>query len=77
MCVCIADSLCCGAETNTPLWSNYTPIKMLLKKNKSTVKMEGIIFIIKVLILKLITFNSKISTWHLLFFFEAILKARK
>ena len=29
VCVCVADSLCYGAETNAPLWSNYTPIKML------------------------------------------------
>ena len=25
-------SLCYNAETNTPLWSNYTPIKMFKKK---------------------------------------------
>ena len=30
--VCIADSLRYKAETNTPLFSNYTPIKMLKKK---------------------------------------------
>ena len=34
ICICVADSLCYKAETNTPLWSNYTPIKML-KKNKN------------------------------------------
>ena len=27
ICICIADSLCCTAETNTTLLSNYTPIK--------------------------------------------------
>ena len=32
ICICITDSLCYKAETNTPLWSNYTPIKMLKKK---------------------------------------------
>ena len=32
ICVCVADSLCYKAETGTPLYSNYTPIKML--KNK-------------------------------------------
>ena len=30
--ICITDSLCYKAETNTPLQSNYTPIKMLKKK---------------------------------------------
>ena len=34
VCVCMADSLCCRAEANTPLWSNYTPIKVLKKKKK-------------------------------------------
>ena len=29
--ICIADSLCDTAETNTPLSSNYTPVKMLKK----------------------------------------------
>ena len=29
LCICIADSLCYKAETNTPLESNYTPVKML------------------------------------------------
>ena len=28
ICICITDSLCYKAETNTPLLSNYTPIKM-------------------------------------------------
>ena len=32
ICICITDSLCYKAETNTPLESNYTPIKMLKKK---------------------------------------------
>ena len=30
--MCIADSLCYKPETNTPLQSNYNPIKMLKKK---------------------------------------------
>ena len=34
ICICIADSLCYKAETNTPLQSNYTPIKMLKKIKK-------------------------------------------
>ena len=34
VCICVADSLCYKAETNTPLWSNYTSIKMFKKKNK-------------------------------------------
>ena len=29
MCICIEDSLCCTAETNTTLPSNYTPIKIV------------------------------------------------
>ena len=33
LCVCIADSLCYKAETNT-IVSNYTPVKMLKKKKK-------------------------------------------
>ena len=32
VCICIDDSLCYKAETNTPLSSNYTAIKMLKKK---------------------------------------------
>ena len=32
ICICITDSLCYKAETNIPLKSNYTPIKMLKKK---------------------------------------------
>ena len=34
ICICIADSLCYKAGTNTPLSSNFTPIKML--KNKKS-----------------------------------------
>ena len=33
ICICIADSLCCTTETNSTLWSNYTPVK-IKKKNK-------------------------------------------
>ena len=29
MCICVADSLCCTAETNTKLQGNYTPIKII------------------------------------------------
>ena len=32
ICICITDSLCYKAETNTPLLGSYTPIKMLKKK---------------------------------------------
>ena len=32
ICICTTDSLCYKAETNTPLESNYTPIKMFKKK---------------------------------------------
>ena len=35
MCICIADSLCCGAGANTPLWGSYTPVKMFKKKTKN------------------------------------------
>ena len=28
VCISVADSLCYKAEANTPLWSNYTSIKM-------------------------------------------------
>ena len=31
ICICIADSLCYKAESNTPLLSNVTAIKMLNK----------------------------------------------
>ena len=33
ICICITDSLCYKAETNTQLYSNYTPIKRFLKKD--------------------------------------------
>ena len=32
ICIHIADSLCCTAETNTTLQSNYTPLKINFKK---------------------------------------------
>ena len=32
--ICIADSLCCTAETKTTLYINYTPIKINFKKRK-------------------------------------------
>ena len=32
-CIHIADSLCCTAETNPILQSNYTPIKINFKKS--------------------------------------------
>ena len=41
ICICITDSLCYKAETNTPLKSNYTPIKML-KKNPQKQREETI-----------------------------------
>ena len=34
ICICIADSLCYTAETNTTMENNYTPIKMLKKTSK-------------------------------------------
>ena len=33
-CIHITDSVCCTAETNTTLQSNYTPIKINLRKAK-------------------------------------------
>ena len=30
--MCLADSLCCMAETNTTLESNYTSVKIIKKK---------------------------------------------
>ena len=42
ICICVADSLCYKAETNTRLKSNYTPIKMLKIPHK-TDKTEEII----------------------------------
>ena len=38
ICICIADSPCYTAETNTTLLSNYTPIKMLKLKKKTEEK---------------------------------------
>ena len=35
ICIRTADSLCCTVETNTALWSNYTPVKITLKKQSS------------------------------------------
>ena len=34
--MCITDSLCCTAETNTTLQINYTPIKINLKNALSS-----------------------------------------
>ena len=34
ICICITDSLCYKAETNTPLESNYMPIKIFYKNMK-------------------------------------------
>lgn len=33
VCICVTDSLCCMAETNTILYDNYTPIKITLKRS--------------------------------------------
>ena len=38
ICIYIADSLCCTAESNTTLWGNYTPRKNL----KITVMLNGL-----------------------------------
>ena len=35
ICICIIDALCCIPETNTALSINYTPIKILKKRNTS------------------------------------------
>ena len=32
ICICMADSFCCAVEANTTSESNYTPIKINLKK---------------------------------------------
>ena len=40
MCICIANSLCYKAETNTPLYSKYTPIKMLKKEKEKALKQK-------------------------------------
>ena len=34
ICICMADSFCCTAETNARLWGNYTPIKLKAEKKK-------------------------------------------
>ena len=34
MCIIMADSHCCEAETNTTLYSKFPPIKKLKKKKK-------------------------------------------
>ena len=36
MSICITESLCCTAETNTTLEINYTPIKIFTKRNRLT-----------------------------------------
>ena len=36
--ICVADSVCYRAEANTPLWGNYTSIKMLKKKTETRKK---------------------------------------
>ena len=38
ICICITDSLCYKAETDTALLSNYTLIKMLKNKKKNKKK---------------------------------------
>ena len=41
MCIHIADSLRCTAETNTTLESNYTPLKkILIKKSYHGIKLS-------------------------------------
>ena len=39
ICIGIADSLCYKAETNTPLSSNYTPIKVFKKKKRNKIEL--------------------------------------
>ena len=36
ICICITDSVCYKAESDTPLYCNYTLIKMLKKTKKKT-----------------------------------------
>ena len=43
ICICIADSLCYTAETNTPLYSNYTPIKMFKERNIKKIDIKKLI----------------------------------
>ena len=40
ICIRIADSLCCTAETHTTLKSNYTPIKIKKKKKRMNSKVR-------------------------------------
>ena len=42
--ICIADSLCYKAETNTPLYSNHTPIKVS-KNNNKKIKNKNCIYL--------------------------------
>ena len=40
MCMPMAGLLCCAAETSTVLGSNYTPIKIYLKKKRKESDVE-------------------------------------
>ena len=49
ICICITDSIGYKSETNTPLQSNYTPIKMLKKEKNLEAEFlwESLVFALK------------------------------
>ena len=47
ICIHIADSLYCTAETSPTLQSNYTPIKMFFKKRKNELGNAGLKCVLK------------------------------
>lgn len=40
VCVCVADSSCCTVEANIPWGSNYTPVKVHLKRKCAIIESE-------------------------------------
>ena len=57
ICICITDSLCYKSDTNTPLLSNYTPIKMLTKKKGKTHAICSVLSMIRFIFIFLLKYS--------------------
>ena len=48
-CMCITDSLCCTTETNSIVKINYTPVKIIMKKEPRALHLVACLLSLKLL----------------------------
>ena len=82
ICICAADSLCCTAETNTILWSNYVLVQSLshvrLFATPWTTACQGSLFLTitqslpKFMSIASVMPSSHLILWHPLFLLPSI-----